>query len=121
MNDYGTEIKYYSKRNHSKKNYYNFYNDIFNFRKIGNISLSQQTYTTNNTTKSNNQTITYAGNDYLNNDKIATVISNTVPSLTDNYFWILETSDNVAPGLDSLLTYAQSKYATSLTLQHSII
>ena len=57
---------------------------------------------------------------YLNDDKIATVISNTVPSSTDNYIWIPETSDNVVPGLYSLLTYTQSKYATLLTLQNTI-
>ena len=39
---------------------------------------------------------------------IATIILNpTTPSLTDNYLWIPETSDNVVPGLDSLLTYLQ--------------
>ena len=53
-------------------------------------------------------------------DKIATVILNTVPSLTDKYIWIPETSDNVVPGLDSLLTYTQSKYATLTALQSSI-
>ena len=31
-----------------------------------------------------------------------------------------ETSDNVVPGLDSLLTYTQSKYATLTALQNSI-
>ena len=56
----------------------------------------------------------------MNNDKIATAILNTVPSLTDNYIWIPETTDNVVPGLDSLLTYLQSKYATINALQHAI-
>ena len=56
----------------------------------------------------------------MNNDKIATVILNTVPPLTDNYIWILETSGNVVPGLDSLLTYIKSKYATLTALQNSI-
>ena len=31
-----------------------------------------------------------------------------------------ETSDNVVPGLDSLLTYLQSKYATINALQNAI-
>ena len=56
----------------------------------------------------------------MNNDKIATIVVNTVPSLTCNYIWIPEVSDNVVPGLDGLLTYTQSKYATLLTLQNSI-
>ena len=37
---------------------------------------------------------------------------NPTPSLTENYLWIPETSDNVVPGLDSMITYTQSKYAT---------
>ena len=41
------------------------------------------------------------------NDKIATIII-APSSLTDNYVWIPETSDNVVPGLDSLLTSTQS-------------
>ena len=45
---------------------------------------------------------------------------NPTPSLTDNYLCIPETSDNVVPGLDSLLTYVQSKYATLTALQNSI-
>ena len=93
---------------------------VINFRKIENISLTQQTDITNYITETNNQTITYVGNNYLNNDKIATVISNSVPSLTNSYIWIPETSDNVVPGLDSLLTYTQSKYATLTALQNSI-
>ena len=52
--------------------------------------------------------------------KSATVILDTVPSLTDNYIWIPETSDNVVPGLDSLFTYTQSRYATLTALQNSI-
>ena len=102
INNYDTGMSYYSKKSLNKKNY-NFYNDNFNSRKIENISLSQQTYTTNNITETNTETINYADNNYLNNDKIATVILNTVPSLTDNYIWIPETTDNVVPGLDSLL------------------
>ena len=37
-----------------------------------------------------------------------------------NYLWIPETTDNVVPGLDSLLTYTQSKYATLTALRNSI-
>ena len=89
------------------------------FIKIENISLSQQTDTTNNTTETNTETINYVDNDYLNNDKIATVSLNTALSLTDNYIWIPETTDNVVPGLDSLLTYLQSEFATLTALQNS--
>ena len=32
INNYDTEINYYSKKSHNKKNNYNFYNDYFNFR-----------------------------------------------------------------------------------------
>ena len=56
----------------------------------------------------------------LNNDKMATIVVNPAPSFTDNYLWIPETSDHVVPGLDSLLTYTQSKYATLTSLQNSI-
>ena len=55
----------------------------------------------------------------IKNDKIATIII-APTTLTDNYIWIPETSDNVVPGLDSLLTYIQSKYATLTSLQNSI-
>ena len=84
-----------------KNNYYNFYNDMFNFRKIENISLSQQTYITNNINETNNQTTNYMEDNYLNNNKIETIVLNPTPSLIDNYLWIPETSDNVVPGLDS--------------------
>ena len=53
-------------------------------------------------------------------DKIAAVIVNPTPSLTENYSWIPETTDNAVPGLDSLLTYLQSKYATLAPLQNSL-
>ena len=109
INNDDTEINYYSKKSLNKKNYYNFYNDNFNFRKLENISLSQQTYITNNITETNTTTINYVGNSYSNNDKIATVILNTVPYLTDKYIWNPGTTDNVVPGLDGLLTYLQSK------------
>ena len=93
---------------------------ILNFRKIENISLPQQTDITNNITETNTQIINYVDDNYIKNDKIAIIIFNTTPSLTDNYIWIPETPDNVVPGLDSLLTYTQSKYATLTSLQNSI-
>ena len=74
---------------------------MFNFRKIENISLSQQTYITNNINETNNQTTNYMEDNYLNNNKIETIVLNPTPSLIDNYLWIPETSDNVVPGLDS--------------------
>ena len=103
INNYDTDMNYYNKKPLNKEQYYNFYHDNFNFKNIENISLTQQTDITNNIAGTNNQTITYVDNNYLNNDKIATIISNTVPSLTDNYIWIPGTSDNVVPGLDRLL------------------
>ena len=120
INNYDTEINYYNKKSVNKKQYYNFYNDYFNFRKIENISLSQQTDITNNIIETNEQTINYIDNNYINNNNIATVILNPTPSLTDHYIWIPETTDNVVPGLDSLLTYLQSKYATINALQNAI-
>ena len=45
---------------------------------------------------------------------------NPTPTLNDNYLWIPETSDNVAPGLDSMITYIQSQYATLTALQNPI-
>ena len=45
---------------------------------------------------------------------------NPTPPPNGNYLWIPETSDNVVPGLDSLITYTQSKYATLTALQNSI-
>ena len=83
-------------------------------------AFSQQTDITNTITETNTETINYADNSYLKMEKNATVISNTVPSLTENYLWIPETSDNVAPGLGSLLTHPHSKYATLTALQNSI-
>ena len=57
----------------------------FDFRKIENIPLSQQTDITNIKTETNTQTINYVDNNYLNNGKIATTIVNPTPSLADNY------------------------------------
>ena len=121
INNYDTGVNDHSKKSFNKKSYYNFYNGDFDFRKIENIIISQQTDITNNITETNNQTITYVGNKHFKSDKIATIIVNTVPSLTENYLWILEgITDNVVPGLDSLLTYPQSKYATLTALHNSI-
>ena len=103
INNYDTEIKIcYNKKSLNKKQYYNLHHDNFNFRKIENISLTQHTDITNNITETNNQTITYDDDNYLNNNKIATIILNPTPSITDNYLWIPETYDNVVAGLDSL-------------------
>ena len=119
MNNYDTAVYYHNKKSLNKKQYYNFYHDNFIFRKIENISLTQQTDITNNITETNNQTTTYADGNYLNDDKMATI--NIAPtSLTDNYIWIPETPGNVVPGLGSLLTYIQSKSATLTALQNSI-
>ena len=120
INNYDTEINYYSKKSLNKKNYYNFYDDNFNSRKIKNISLSQQTDITNNIIETNNQSINYIDTNYSNNNKIATIIVNPTPSLTENYLWIPETPDNVVPGLDSLFTYNQSNYAALTALQNSM-
>ena len=101
-------------------NYYNFYHDTFDFRNNGHISLSQQTDITNSTIETNTQTTNYIDNTYPNNNKIATIILNPTPSLTENCLWIPEgITDNVVPGLDRILTYTQTKYATLTALQNS--
>ena len=51
---------------------------------------------------------------------MATIILNPTPSLNENCLWIPEVSDNVVPGLDSVVTYIQSKYATLAALQDAI-
>ena len=56
----------------------------------------------------------------LKNNKVATVILNSTQSINENCLWIPETSDNVAPGLDSMITCTQSKYATLTALQNNI-
>ena len=84
------------------------------------MSLSQQTDSTNNTIDTNAQTIKCIDNDYLSKNKLETVIINPTPSLTDNYMWLPESSDNVVPGLDSMINYTQSKYATINALQNAI-
>ena len=45
---------------------------------------------------------------------------NPTPSLNESYVWIPEVSDDVAPGLDPLVTYTQSEYATLTALQNAI-
>ena len=46
---------------------------------------------------------------------------NPTPSVNDNYLWIPEgITDNVVPGLDSILIYTQSKYVTRTSLQNKI-
>ena len=45
---------------------------------------------------------------------------NPTPSLNEDYSWIPETSDNVVPGLDSMVTYIQPKYVTLTALQNAI-
>ena len=64
ISSYDTEISYYNKKSLSKEQYYNFYHGKFNSRKIGNISLTQQTDITNNITETSNQTITYVDYNY---------------------------------------------------------
>ena len=62
INNFDTEINYYSQESLNKKQHYNFYHDNFSFRKMEAISLSQQTDITKNITETNNQTITYVDN-----------------------------------------------------------
>ena len=45
---------------------------------------------------------------------------NPTPSLNETYLWIPKVSNNVVPGLDSLITYTQSEYATLAALQNVI-
>ena len=51
---------------------------------------------------------------------MTTIILNPTPARNGNYLWIPEVSDNVAPGLDSMITYTQSTNATLAALQHTI-
>ena len=123
INNYGTEINDTNKKSLNEHNYFNFYHDTFNFRNNDIPSNSQQTGITNNITETNTQTTNYIDASYFNNNnnnKIATVIVNPTPSLNEHYLWIPEVSDNVAPGLDSLITYTQSTYATLAALQNAM-
>ena len=45
---------------------------------------------------------------------------NPTPSLTDNYLWIPEATGNVVPGLESLMTYLNQKFAFISTLHNCI-
>ena len=119
ISNYGTDANYYNNKSFSKKGYYNFCNDILDFRKNKITSNSQQTGITNNVLETNTQTTNYIEN-YLNTNNIATVILNTIPSINGNYLWIPETSDNVVPGLGSLITNIQSEQATLTALQDAI-
>ena len=99
----------------------NLYNDTFNFRKIENISLSRQTYIVNNITETNNQTISYIDDNFLNNNNIATVEINIGSDLTtDNYAWVPLPSDTVVPGLESLLLFLENQYITLITMNGAI-
>ena len=69
-------LKNYNKSRVIKKNCYNFYNDTLNFRKNEIISNSHQTDITNDIIDTNKQTKNYIGENYLNNNSIATVILN---------------------------------------------
>ena len=92
-----------NKVNKHIKHINNLYNDTFKFRKIENISLSQQTDIVNNITETNNQTISYIDDNFLNTNNIATIEINIGSDLiTDNYTWVPAPSDNVVPGLESL-------------------
>ena len=81
ITNYDTEINHDNETSLNTTNYCNFYNDNYNFRNIENISLSQQTYITNNITETNAQTINYVDNNCLDNNKIVTIIVNPTPSL----------------------------------------
>ena len=85
INNYHTEINYDKKKSLNKENYYIFYDVSFGPRKIENISIYQQTDVTNNFTETDNQTITYVDNNFENNDRTATIIVNSNPSLNENY------------------------------------
>ena len=43
INNYDSEKNCYNKKSLNKKQYYIFYHDNFNFRRVENISLTQQT------------------------------------------------------------------------------
>ena len=116
INNYEAEINYCKKSN----NYYNFHHDTFNFRKNEIVHSSQQNDITNNIIDTNTQSKNYIGENYVNSNKIATVMLNPTPSTNENYLWIPGVSDNVVPGLGSMLTCIQSKYATVTALQNAI-
>ena len=100
INNYATEISHCNKKvNNHIEHINNFCNDTFNFRTTENISLPQQTNILNTITETNNQTISYIDDNFLNNNRIATFEVNPVSELlVDRYIWTPETSDNVVPG-----------------------
>ena len=120
INNHVTEMNYFTKKSVNTKSDYNLYHDTFNFRKNAIISNSKQTDITNNIIDTNTQITHYFDEHYLHNNKFATVIVNPTPSLNETYLWIPETSDDVVPGLDLVITYTQSKYATLTALQNAI-
>ena len=57
----------------------------------------------------------------MNTNNIATIELNPGSELiSDNYIWVPETSDNVVPGLASLLTYLETQYITLVALNNAI-
>ena len=84
-----------------------------------NISLSHQTDIAKTTIEINTPTTNYTGNNYPNSNKIATVMLNPTPSLHGNCLWTPEVSDDVVPGLDSMITYTLPKYATLAALRNA--
>ena len=48
------------------------------------------------------------------------LLLNPTPLLNESCLWIPEVSGNVAGGLDSMITYTQSNYATLAALQNAI-
>ena len=56
----------------------------------------------------------------MNNTRIATIILNTIPEINEQYIWTPQISNNCVPGLESLLTYINSKYPTLSALQNEI-
>ena len=99
----------------------NFYNETFNVRKVETISLSQQTDIVNNIIETNEETISYIDDNFLNNNNISTVEINIGSDLiTDNYTWTPSPSDTVVPGLESLLLFLENQYITLITLNGAI-
>ena len=74
IDNYDIGVIFFSKKSLNKKQYYNFYHDNFNSRKIEDISLTQQIDITNNIFENITHTINYVDNNYLNDNRIATII-----------------------------------------------
>ena len=120
IHNYDTEINYHNNKNNIENYAYYFYHDTFDFRKNEIISSSGQTDITNNVIETNTQTTNYIDENYPTNNNIAAVILNPTPSINESYLWTPEVSDNAVPGLDSVITYIQSKYATLTALQNML-